>query len=63
MINEELIGRVICVCRTPIDYLSPKHYPTVNKEIVGVLASQYKKFGTRYFGLGNLNKMKQVNDG
>ncbi len=26
MINDKLIRRVICICRTPIDYINPKHY-------------------------------------
>jgi len=63
LINGNLIGRVICICRTPIDYLSPKNYSKVNKDIVKCMAQQYKTKGTRYFGLGNLNKMKQLNDG
>lgn len=63
MINEKLIGRVICICRTPIDYIDPKRYATVNKDIVKLIASQYKAYGTKCFGLGNLNKMKQLNDG
>mmetsp|Transcript_15712 Transcript_15712/g.37753 ORF Transcript_15712/g.37753 Transcript_15712/m.37753 type:complete len:696 (-) Transcript_15712:133-2220(-) len=63
MINDRLIGRVICICRTPIDYIKPKRYPLVNKDIVKLIKSQYKNHGTKCFGLGNLNKMKQVNDG
>jgi len=63
MIDEKLIGRVICICRTPIDYINPKRYSLVNRDIVKVITSQHKKHGTQCFGLGNLNKMKQVNDG
>ncbi|KAK1747991.1 fatty acid hydroxylase superfamily protein [Skeletonema marinoi] len=63
MINETLIGRVICICRTPIDYIKPSRYPLVNKDIVKLIKSQNKHYGTKCFGLGNLNKMKQVNDG
>lgn len=63
MINDKLIGRVICICRTPIDYIDPKRYSTVNKDIVKLIRSQYDAHGTKCFGLGNLNKMKQLNDG
>ncbi|EJK73875.1 hypothetical protein THAOC_04482 [Thalassiosira oceanica] len=63
MINEKLIGRVICISRTPIDYINPKRYLLVNKDIVKLIKSQYNAHGTTCFGLGNLNKMKQVNDG
>merc|ERR1712071_522611 len=63
MINDQLIGRVICICRTPIDYISPKRHSLVNKDIVNLIKSQHKAYGTKCFGLGNLNKMKQVNDG
>lgn len=63
MINEKLIGRVICICRTPIDYINPKRYSLVNRDIVKLITTEYKKRGTKCFGLGNLNKMKQLNDG
>jgi hypothetical protein len=63
MINDKLIGRVICICRTPIDYINPKRYSLVNRDIVKLIKSQYKAYGTQCYGLGNLNKMKQVNDG
>ena len=63
MINDKLIGRVICICRTPIDYIDPRRYTTVNKDIVKLIKSQHETYGTQCFGLGNLNKMKQLNDG
>jgi len=63
MINDRLIGRVICICRTPIDYIKPSRYRLVNKDIVKLIKDQNKAYGTKCFGLGNLNKMKQVNDG
>lgn len=63
MIDDRLIGRVICICRTPIDYINPRRYRLVNQDIVKLVKSQYKAHGTQCFGLGNLNKMKQVNDG
>lgn len=63
MINGEKIGRIICVLKTPIDYIYPSRYENVNKEIIQLIKDENKKCGTRYFGLGNLNKMKQLNDG
>jgi len=62
-INGLKIGRVICVLKTPIDYIYPSRYAAVNNEIVQLIKDENKKCGTRYFGLGNLNKMKQLNDG
>jgi len=43
--------------------MSPKSYGAMNQEIVQLIRDQYDQYGTRYFGLGNLNKMKQLNDG
>lgn len=63
LINGNKIGRIICILRTPIDYIYPKYYNSVNEEIVTLIKDQYKECGTRYYGLGNLNKMKQLNDG
>lgn len=63
LINGSKIGRIICVLRTPIDYIYPSHYKGVNEDIVQLIKDQYVECGTRYFGLGNLNKMKQLNDG
>lgn len=62
-IAGEHIGRIICLVRSPWDYLSPKSYGAVNKEIVELMKREHQRSGTRYYGLGNLNKMKQLNDG
>lgn len=62
-IANEYIGRIICLCRTPWDYMHPNTYPTINKEMIDLIKREYKAHGTRYFGLGNLNKMKQLNEG
>jgi len=35
----------------------------MNQEILDVIKDEYEKCGTRYFGLGNLTKMKHLNDG
>ena len=61
-IANEYVGRIICLARSPWDYFSPKSYDAINKEIVDLIRKEHKKCGTRYFGLGNLNKMKQLND-
>lgn len=63
LINGEKVGRIICILRTPIDYIYPSHYDDVNAEIIQLIKDQYDECGTRYYGLGNLNKMKQLNDG
>ncbi|CAB9501511.1 WAX2 C-terminal domain [Seminavis robusta] len=62
-VANEYIGRIICLTRSPWDYFSPKSYNAVNKEIIELMRKEHKNCGTRYFGLGNLNKMKQLNDG
>jgi len=63
VVQNEYVGRIICILRTPIDYMSPKSYRAMNQEIVDLIKNEYKTKGTRKFGLGNLNKMKQLNDG
>jgi sterol desaturase/sphingolipid hydroxylase (fatty acid hydroxylase superfamily) len=62
-VANEYVARIICLARTPWDYMSPKSYEAVNREIVQLMRQEFDKRGTRYFGLGNLNKMKQLNDG
>lgn len=63
LVNGEYIGRIICIMRSPIDYVSESRFQAINEEIVSLIKDQYKTNHTRYFGLGNLNKMKQLNDG
>jgi sterol desaturase/sphingolipid hydroxylase (fatty acid hydroxylase superfamily) len=63
LIHGKKVGRVVSLLRTPIDYMSKKMYPTLNREIMEVIREHHRENGTRYFGLGNLNKMKQLNDG
>jgi sterol desaturase/sphingolipid hydroxylase (fatty acid hydroxylase superfamily) len=62
-VANERIARIIVLTRTPYDYITSSRYSGVNKEIIQCMREQHKKFGTRYFGLGNLNKMKQLNNG
>jgi len=62
-IANDYIGRIIVLCRTPWDYMSPKSYKSINNDIVKLMRQEHKRSGTRYFGLGNLNKMKQLNEG
>lgn len=64
LVDGQFIGRIICVLRTPLDY-HPKHgnHAGINSDIVKLIEKENTECGTRYFGLGNLNKMKQLNDG
>ena len=59
---NEYVGRIICLARSPWDYFNPKSYGAINEEMIELMRTEHKKCGTRYFGLGNLNKMKQLND-
>jgi len=63
LINNEYVGRVICILRSPWDYANPKSYDAMNQEILDLMRTQYKHCGTTKFGLGNWNKMKQLNNG
>lgn len=63
LIQGKHIGRVICILRTPLDYFNEGTYPAINREILTLIRREYETRGTRYFGLGNLNKMKRLNDG
>ncbi|GKZ01390.1 hypothetical protein MPSEU_001089800 [Mayamaea pseudoterrestris] len=62
-VANERIARIIVLLRTPYDYITPSRYAGINEEIVKGMREQHQNYGTRYFGLGNLNKMKQLNDG
>lgn len=62
-VDGEYTGRVMCIMRTPLDFCRPAQYADINAEIVDLIRAQNQAGGTRYFGLGNLNKMKQLNDG
>jgi sterol desaturase/sphingolipid hydroxylase (fatty acid hydroxylase superfamily) len=63
LVQQKYIGRVVCILRTPLDYFSPKSYDAINRDIVRLIREENARCGTTCFGLGNLNKMKQVNDG
>ena len=62
-VNNEYIARIVVLARTPWDYMSSKSYDAINRDILSCIRRQYDNCGTQYFGLGNLNKMKQLNDG
>lgn len=62
-VANEYVARIIVLARTPYDYMSPKSDATINREILQLVRQEYDRYGTRYYGLGNLNKMKQLNDG
>jgi sterol desaturase/sphingolipid hydroxylase (fatty acid hydroxylase superfamily) len=61
-VANEHVARLIALTRTPYDYMQPKSYDGINREIVELIRLQYDKYGTRLFGLGNLNKMQQLNN-
>ena len=63
VVDEKYVGRIICVLRTPMDYIKESRHAKVNADIVKLIEREHKERGTRYFGLGNLNKMKQLNEG
>lgn len=62
-VANEYVGRIVVLVRTPWDYMSPQSYDAINKEILSLMRKEHRKHGTRHYGLGNLNKMKQLNDG
>jgi len=62
-IINKYIGRIICILRSPLDYTKPSSYPAINNDILNLIKTQHQSHGTTCFGLGNLNKMKQLNDG
>ena len=61
--DGKLVGRVVVLFRTPLDYIVKSNYKSVNHEIIDTIRFEHKRHGTRYWALGNLNKMKQLNDG
>lgn len=63
LLDGNYVGRIVCVLHSPMDYLSPAKHELVNASIVRLIREENAKCGTRYFGLGNLNKMKSLNDG
>jgi hypothetical protein len=59
LVGNKYVGRIVCILRSPWDYMSPKSFDAINQDIVNLIRTQYDLKGTRFFGLGNLNKMKQ----
>jgi len=57
------IGQIIGLSDTPLDYLQNKRSGFINGKIIGIIMKMNLQNGTQYFGLGNLNKMKTLNDG
>lgn len=62
-VANESIARIICLSRTPWDYMTSKNYAGINRDILQLVRQEYDAHGTRFFGLGNLNKMQQLNSG
>lgn len=63
LIDGTKIGRIVVILKSPIDYIYPQRHEGVNKAILKLIKDENKSCGTRCFGLGNLNKMKSLNDG
>ena len=63
LVANKYIGRVVCLVRSPLDYVRAHLYPTINKELLETIRREHRRHGTTCFGLGNCNKMKQLNDG
>ena len=63
LVNGQYIGRLHSLIRTPLDYMASRNYSAINKDIVRLIRQQYDACGTRYYGLGNLNKMNVLNGG
>jgi len=63
LVANKYIGRVVCLVRSPLDYVRAHLYPTINKELLETIRREHRRHGTTSFGLGNCNKMKQLNDG
>ena len=56
------IGQVIGINETPLDYLQNIRNDIINNKIISLITTMNKTNKTQYFGLGNLNKMKSLND-
>jgi hypothetical protein len=63
LVANKYIGRVVCLVRSPLDYVRAQLYSTINKELLETIRREHRRHGTTCFGLGNCNKMKQLNDG
>lgn len=63
IVGGKYIGRIVCIMCSPVDYMTPSAYDKINNDILELIRREYSTKNTRYFGLGNLNKMKQLNDG
>ena len=59
-IANDKIGRIISLARTPLDYLNRRNYEKLNSDLISLITDEYTHNNTKMFGLGNLNKMKQL---
>ena len=62
-ILQNYTGKVIALNKTPLDYLDNKQNCIINNNIISLVSSYNKERKTKYFGLGNFNKTKSLNDG
>ena len=46
-----------------MDYINQNRHACVNKDLLQLMEDEHKAHGTCFFGLGNLNKMKQLDEG
>ena len=61
-IVEKYKGQIVILNKSPFHYLYFKEYEMINKNIIQLIKKYNIENKTRYFGLGNLNKMKVLND-
>jgi sterol desaturase/sphingolipid hydroxylase (fatty acid hydroxylase superfamily) len=63
IVSSDEFGRVISLTRTPLDYLNKYRFNAINNDLLDVITAEYNTNKTMRFGLGNLNKMKELNNG
>ena len=58
------VGKVVAINASPLDYIQNRVHVhnRINSNIIQYIRKQHIRYGTKYFGLGNLNKNKNLND-
>lgn len=62
-IMQQSQGKMMVLNKTPFSYLNQKNHDVINEDIIQLIQKYNKEKQTTYFGLGNLNKMKTLNNG
>ena len=64
-ILDSKIGQVVALNRTPLEYLKNdiETNEKINNDLVRTIVSMNRDNRTKFFGLGNLNKLYSLNDG